>query len=54
MATLLVDETAREGVMSPRAVSEGRRRTDRTDSLWTLFGAALLLTFLSYVALTGA
>ena len=54
MATSLVDDTRTEGFIERRAVPDERPRRDRAEWLWTLFGAALLGMFLSYVALTAA
>jgi hypothetical protein len=53
MATSLADDGRFEDLIETRAVSRGRR-LDRAEGLWTLFGAALLVTFLSYVVVSGA
>jgi hypothetical protein len=53
MATSLADDTRLDGLVETRAVSDGSR-LGRAEGLWTLFGASLLVAFLSYVALSGA
>jgi len=51
MATSLVEDT-RPGFVDSREVSVVPPLLDRSELLWTMFGVALFVAFLCYVALT--
>jgi len=53
MATSLADDARLDRFIETPAMSDGPR-LDRAEGLWTLFGAGLLVTFLTYVVLSGA
>jgi len=53
MATSLAHDARLDGFIETPAMSDDPR-LDRAEGLWTLFGAALLVTFLTYVVLSGA